>query len=58
MKHDYNPSGSVIIFATGKIVYIYQPVNIEPLAALQWQIILHVQKAVCRNKIGEKYANL
>jgi hypothetical protein len=43
MKHDYNPSGSVIIFTSGKTEYFYQPVNIESLAALQWQIILRIQ---------------
>jgi hypothetical protein len=49
MKPDYNPSGSVIIFTSGETGIIYQPVNIEPLAAHQWQVILHVQKAVYRN---------
>jgi hypothetical protein len=58
MKHDYNPSGSVIIFTSGKTEYAYQPVNIEQLVILQWQVILHVQIAIYRNKIGEKYANL
>jgi hypothetical protein len=43
MKDDYNLSGSVIIFPSGKTEYIYQPVNIESLAALQWQIILGVR---------------
>jgi len=58
MKHDYNPSGSVIIFPSGKTVYTYQPVNNEQLVFLKWQVTLHVQKAIYRNKIGEKYANL
>jgi hypothetical protein len=37
MKDDYNLSGSVIIFPSGKTEHIYQPVNNEPLAAHQWQ---------------------